>query len=86
MMGRIHLRDPLFAAVFSNAQKISIKVEKTDEGVRVVETSTDPYVARLIQAHAEVVNLFITNGRVEARKNHTVPAVAGSRTVKSSPM
>jgi hypothetical protein len=69
----IHMRDPLFAAVFSNAKKISMKIEKTQKGVRVVETSVDPYVARLIQAHAEVVNLFVANGRPEARKNHTVP-------------
>jgi hypothetical protein len=69
----IHLRDPLFAAVFANAGTISLKYEKTDKGVRVVETSTDPHVGRLIQAHAEVVNLFIAHGRSEAQKNHAVP-------------
>jgi hypothetical protein len=70
----IHMRDPLFATVFSHADKISMKVVKTESGVRVVETSPDPYVVRLIQAHAEVVNLFVANGRDEARKNHAVPA------------
>ena len=69
----IHMRDPLFAAVFANAQKITMKVEPTKKGVRVTETSTDPYVAKLIQAHAEVVNLFVANGFVEVPTNHAVP-------------
>lgn len=69
----IHMRDPLFAAVFANAQKITMQVEPTKKGVKVVETSNDPYVAKLIQAHAEVVNLFVANGFAEARTNHAVP-------------
>jgi hypothetical protein len=40
----------------------------------VKETSDDPYVVKLIQAHAEVVSLFIKNGFDEARRNHEVPA------------
>lgn len=73
----IHMRDPLFAAVFANARKITIQVEHTKKGVKVVETSNDPYVAKLIQAHAEVVNLFIANGFAEARANHAVPKPDG---------
>jgi hypothetical protein len=69
----IHLRDPLFREVFANTEKIVMKVEPTAGGVRVVETSADPYVAKLIQAHADVVSLFITNGRAEMMKNHEVP-------------
>ena len=69
----IHMRDPLFAAVFANAQKITMKVEPTEKGVRVVETSADPYVAKLIQAHAAVVNLFVANGFTEVPNNHSVP-------------
>jgi hypothetical protein len=69
----IHMRDPLFAAIFRNADKISMKVERTKKGVRVTETSSDPYVAKLIQAHADVVNLFVANGHVEVRENHAVP-------------
>jgi hypothetical protein len=71
----IHMRDPLFAAVFANGQKITMKVEPTKKGVRVVETSTDPYVAKLIQAHAEVVNLFVANGFAEVPNNHPVPDI-----------
>lgn len=69
----IHARDPLFAEIFRNTHKITMKLEKTARGVKVVETSDDPYVARLIQAHAEVVSLFLKNGRAEMMKNHPVP-------------
>lgn len=69
----IHMRDPLFAAVFAQRDKITMKVEPTKNGVRVVETSDDPYVARLIQAHAEVVDRFVANGFAEVRENHAVP-------------
>jgi hypothetical protein len=70
----IRMRDPLFAAVFRNSGKIQMKLELTEKGVRVVEMSSDPNVARLIQAHAEVVNLFLKQGHAEARRNHEVPA------------
>ena len=70
----IHARDPLFAEIFRNKDKITMKLEKTDSGVRVTETSNDAYVARLIQAHAEVVSRFLKNGPLEVRKNHAVPA------------
>lgn len=70
----IHARDPLFAEVFRHADQITMKLEKTKNGVKVVETSDDPYVAKLIQAHAEVVNLFLKNGRAEMVKDHAVPS------------
>ena len=69
----IHMRDPLFREVFRHADKISMEITDTDKGVRVVETSDDPYVASLIQAHADVVSQFIENGHEEVRKNHAVP-------------
>jgi hypothetical protein len=69
----IHARDPLFAEIFRHAEKIAMKLENTAKGVKVVETSKDPYVVKLIQAHAEVVNLFLKNGRAEMMRNHAVP-------------
>jgi hypothetical protein len=69
----IHLRDPLFAEVFRHADKIKMEFKETKRGIRVTETSDDPYVARLIQAHADVVNLFVKNGFGEPHKNHVVP-------------
>ncbi|MEZ5317692.1 MAG: hypothetical protein R2752_09855 [Vicinamibacterales bacterium] len=73
----IHLRDPLFREVFANAEKIALRAEATPNGVRVVETSADPWVVKLIQAHAEVVSAFIRNGQAEAMKNHPLPDRGG---------
>lgn len=70
----IHYRDPLFAEIFRHYDKIDMKVEKTRKGVKVTETSDDPYVAKLIQAHAAVVTKFIENGHDEVHKNHELPA------------
>lgn len=72
----IRRRDPLFDELFRHADKIQLQVEKTDRGVRVAETSNDPYVVRLIQEHAQVVSLFLKHGFAEARRNHAVPALA----------
>jgi hypothetical protein len=69
----IHLRDPLFRAIFEHASQITFSRELTASGIRVVETSSDPYVVKLIQAHAEALNQFIKNGHAEAMKNHDVP-------------
>ena len=69
----IHQRDPLFAELFHYADKITAEYEATTRGVRVVETSHDSYVVKLLQAHADVVSDFIANGRSEMMKNHPVP-------------
>lgn len=70
----IHLRDPLFAEIFRNYDKITMTYEKTAKGMKVTETSQDPYVVKLIQAHADVVTKFIENGHDEVHKNHAVPS------------
>lgn len=69
----IHQRDPLFVEVFKYADRIAMQYEATPKGIRVIETSTDAYAVKLIQAHAEVVSLFLKNGRDEMMKNHAVP-------------
>jgi hypothetical protein len=66
----IHARDPLFAALFRNADKIDVRIEKTAAGLRVTETSTDPETVELIRKHAEVVSLFIANGMSEMMRSH----------------
>lgn len=70
----IHLRDPLFAEVFRHADKIKFVYEKTEQGMRVTETSDDAYVVKLIQAHADVVSLFLKNGFDEVHRNHDLPS------------
>ncbi len=69
----IHLRDPLFREVFRHADEIHMQIEDIENGVRVTETSDDPHVAALIQAHAHVVSKFIEHGHDEVRKNHATP-------------
>lgn len=68
----IHQRDPLFREIFANTGKIKMEVKRTPKGVRVIETSDDPYVAKLVKQHADVIGLFIQNGRSEAMKDHPV--------------
>jgi hypothetical protein len=68
-----HQRDPLFAELFKNADRIEARHELTTGGVRVIETSKDAYVVKLLQAHAEVVSAFLANGMSEMMKNHPVP-------------
>ncbi|MCA9193891.1 MAG: hypothetical protein KDB03_19100 [Planctomycetales bacterium] len=69
----IRMRDPIFRAIFANADKINMEVKHTTNGVEVTETSDDAYVAKLLQAHAKVVNLFIQNGFSEMPRNHATP-------------
>jgi hypothetical protein len=69
----IHQRDPLFAELFRYADRIEATQQVTPGGVRVIETSKDAYVVKLLQAHAEVVSGFIANGRSEMMKNHPLP-------------
>lgn len=69
----IHQRDPLFAELFRYADRIDVKMERTANGVRVIETSEDPYVVKLLYAHADVVTAFLANGMSEMMKNHPLP-------------
>lgn len=69
----IHARDPLFAEIFRHSDAIEMEMTATAKGLRVKETSADPYVAELIKAHAKVVDAFMENGHMEMRKNHPLP-------------
>jgi hypothetical protein len=69
----IHQRDPLFVELFKHADQIVVTHERTAGGVRIVETSTDAYVVKLLHAHAEVVSAFLANGMAEMKKNHPLP-------------
>jgi ubiquinone/menaquinone biosynthesis C-methylase UbiE/intracellular sulfur oxidation DsrE/DsrF family protein len=65
--------DPLFVALFDNYEQIEMTVENTDQGVKVIEISKNPFAAKLIQAHAAVVTKFVEHGFEEAEKSHEVP-------------
>lgn len=68
--------DDLFVAIFENHASIRMDVENTAAGVKVIETSDQPFVAALIQAHADAVSQFVKQGFDEAHKNHAIPAPA----------
>ncbi len=67
--------DELFAAIFKQHASIAMTVENTKRGVKVRETSEDPGVVALIQAHAEAVSRFVALGFAEAQRNHPLPVV-----------
>lgn len=69
----IRRRDPLFAEIFRHADRITMRVEDTPHGVRVVETSDDPWVTRLIREHARVIDRFVAHGYDEVRRDHALP-------------
>jgi uncharacterized protein len=66
----INARDPLFEAIFENADKIRVKMEDTPKGITVTETSDDPSVVSLVRRHADTVSLFIKNGMAEMMRTH----------------
>jgi YHS domain-containing protein len=65
--------DPLFAELFKNSDKIKMELTNTAKGVKVTETSTDPYVVKLIQAHAAGVSEFVKEGMPSMHKEHPLP-------------
>jgi len=70
---RIRQWDPLYIALFDNADKIELTVTPTAKGVRVIETSKDPHVAEMLKAHARAVSGFAAEGFDEAARSHPVP-------------
>lgn len=81
----IRMRDPLFAEIFKHTDKIKMHHEDTEKGVRVTETSDDPAVAKLIQAHAKVVSGFVERGFAEAMKSHPVRDTKGLTSFPATP-
>ena len=56
-----------------HTDQITMKMKLAANGIRVIETSEDPFVVKLLQQHAKVVSRFIKNGFAEVHKTHTVP-------------
>lgn len=70
---RIRQWDPIFVAIFDNAGRIRMEIVETPKGVRVQETSDDPWVAKLIQSHAVMVSGFVSRGSEESVLEHQAP-------------
>lgn len=66
--------DPLFRALFDNADKITVELKTTPTGIRVIEMSKDPYVIKLLHLHADAVSGFIKDGPSGMAKMHPVPS------------
>jgi intracellular sulfur oxidation DsrE/DsrF family protein len=75
----VRMWDPLFAEMFRHGEQVKTTVEKTARGVKVVATSSDPRVVRLVQAHAGVVSKFVERGFAEAHEAHEVPGESKER-------
>ncbi|MEL7498976.1 MAG: hypothetical protein AAFN77_15320 [Planctomycetota bacterium] len=70
----VRMWDQLYREIFAHSDKINMEIRKTEQGISVTETSDDPYVAKLIKAHAKVVSKFVERGFDEARLNHEPPS------------
>ena len=58
----VRLWDPAYKAVFDHASEITVKVEDTRDGIAVTETTSNPKTVPVIQAHAQRVNQFVSEG------------------------
>jgi hypothetical protein len=65
--------DPLFDELFKHADKIKLQIVDTAKGVKVIETSDDAWVVKLIQAHAAGVSEFVKEGSSSMHKEHPLP-------------
>lgn len=54
-------------SIFKNYDKVQTKVETTDKGIIVVQTSTDKQTVAALQQHASEVSDFVTQGMVAMR-------------------
>lgn len=66
--------DPLFAEIFAHHQQIDLQVEPLPDGVRVLETSSDPRTVMLFRQHAvRAVSEFIATGMDRALRPTPLP-------------
>ena len=72
--GRIRGWDPLFSELFDHYQEIDMVIEPLADGVRVVETSANPEVVKLIRTHARRVSDFLARGPEAVHGSTAMPA------------
>jgi len=65
--------DPAFPEIFAQREKVRMVVTLVPTGVLVEETSDDPNVVTLIQAHGAVVSLFVRRGFAQAQETSPLP-------------
>lgn len=65
--------DPAFAEIFAQRDKVKLEIHLTENGVEALETSDDPNVVLLIQAHGAVVSGFVREGGRAAGQASPLP-------------
>lgn len=70
---RIRGWDPLFSEIFDHYAEIEMVIEPLEDGVRVVETSANPEVVKLIRAHARRVSDFMARGPQAVHEPSALP-------------
>lgn len=75
--------DPLYAEIFRQSGKIHMELSNTAKGIKVIETSNDPWVVKLLHSHADGVSEFVDQGMAAMHKAHPLPATANSEKVVS---
>jgi hypothetical protein len=65
--------DAAFAEIFAQAGAVRMQVNDLSDGVETIETSDDPNVVKLIQAHGQVVSAFVTEGFAAAQRISPLP-------------
>ncbi|MCK9188153.1 hypothetical protein [Acidithiobacillus sp.] len=65
--------DPAFPEIFTQREKVRMEVTLVPNGVLVEETSEDPNVVTLVQAHGTVVSLFVQRGFAQAQEVSPLP-------------
>lgn len=65
--------DPAFAELFAQHGKIHMELTLLPDGVLIEETSDDPNVVTLIQAHGQIINLFVAHGGAQAQQESPLP-------------
>jgi len=66
--------DPAYEEMVQHYNDLSLKVEATEKGLRVVMTGKTPEAIKIAQNHAQIVSKFAENGWTEHDVKH--PAVA----------
>lgn len=65
--------DPAFAEIFAQRDKVRLSVTETGTGVVIEETSDDPNVVKLIQAHGVALTSFVNSGGKAAAQPIPLP-------------
>jgi hypothetical protein len=84
-MMRVPLESPAVHEIYRNKDKIRTTTEQTAKGVIVVQTSADPKIAKLLQAHAVEVTSLVEGG-MEAMHGAMMRNMHGGNGAMMGPM